>query len=297
MADRGDYDIRLEAAAAKEWNTLQGWRLTDMTLQIRGGRGYETESSLAARGEIAVGVERMLRDCRINLIFEGSSEIMHLFMAREAVDKHLQVAGVMIDPKSSMSAKLSALPAILGFYAGWYPPLWLKGLTIMGRYGDWGPLTGHLRFIDRASRKLARSSFHGMVIYQAKMERKQGFLFRAVDIVMELFVMAATISRARGMSDSGLPEARRAQELADLFCRSSRRKVKRLFRDLWANEDTLKNAVAASVLNGEQDWLEHGAVDLGWTPDAFRPRPFSDLAGTTAGDDGTGREKTASAAG
>jgi len=294
MADRGDYDIRLEAAAAKEWNTQQGWRLTDMTLQIRGGRGYETEGSLAARGELGVGVERMLRDCRINLIFEGSSEVMHLFMAREAVDKHLEVAGAMIDPKSKASAKLSALPSILGFYARWYPPLWLKGLTIMGRYGDWGPLTGHLRFIDRASRKLARSSFHGMVMYQAQMERKQGFLFRAVDIVMELFVMAATVSRARRMADAGLPEAHRAQALADLFCRGSRRKVKRLFRDLWANEDTLKNDVAASVLKGEQDWLEQGAVDLGWNPDAFRPRPFSDLAGSTAVDDGSGGGRTAS---
>ncbi|MGH7897759.1 MAG: acyl-CoA dehydrogenase family protein, partial [Candidatus Binatia bacterium] len=73
MADRGGYDIRLEAAAAKEWNTVRAWEITDQTLQIRGGRGYETESSLQGRGEAPIAVERLMRDCRINLIFEGSS--------------------------------------------------------------------------------------------------------------------------------------------------------------------------------------------------------------------------------
>ena len=282
MADRGGYDIRLEAAAAKEWNTCRAWEIADRTLQIRGGRGYETEHSLAARGETPIPVERLLRDCRINLIFEGSSEIMHLFMAREAVDKHLQVAGDIIDARKTNADKLAALPGIMAFYARWYPPLWFKGIPNLGRYADWGQLGGHLRFIDRASRKLARSSFHGMAVYQAKMERKQGFLFRTVDIVMELFVMSATLSRAKHMKDHGHPEAARAAELADLFCRGARRKIVRLFRDLWLNDDALKNRVAASVLEGRQAWLEDGVVKMGWTPESFLTQALSEIGRESA---------------
>ena len=213
-----------------------------------------------------------MRDCRINLIFEGSSEIMHLFMAREAVDKHLQVAGAMIDPKHGAKEKLAAMPKILAFYAGWYPPLWLRGLGTPFRYGDFGPLAGHLRFVERSCRKLARESFHGMAVYQAKMERKQGFLFRCVDIVMELFVMAATVSHARQLRDDGAAEAAHAAELADVFCRDSRRRVRRFFQDLWRNDDAAKNQLAASVMKGEHTWLEEGRLDLGFSAEDFKTR-------------------------
>lgn len=275
MADRGGYDIRLEAAAAKEWNTVRAWEIVDRTLQIRGGRGYETEKSLKGRGEAPIPVERVMRDCRINLIFEGSSEVMHLFMAREAVDKHLQVAGAMIDPTATVATKLAAMPKILAYYATWYPPLWLRGLTTWSKYSDFGPLAGHMRFIDRSARKLARSSFHGMALYQAKMERKQGFLFRCVDIVMELFAMAATISHARSIRDAGGVEGKQALDLADLFCRQSRRRVQQSFRALWSNEDAKLNSVAAQVMKGEDEWLLEGRMPLGWKPEDFTPRAIT----------------------
>ena len=278
MADRGGYDIRLEAAAAKEWNTVRAWELADQTLQIRGGRGYETESSLAGRGEAPIGVERMMRDLRINLIFEGSSEIMHLFMAREAVDKHLEVAGALIDPRRAAAEKRAALPGVAAFYARWYPMLWLRGLAAPGRFGEFGALARHLRFVERSARRLARASFHGMLLYRARLERKQAFLFRSVDIVMELFAMAAAVTHAARLADGRYPEAERARELADLFCRNAERKVRRLFADLWRNDDALKNQLAASVMEGGHAWLERGILPLGFSPADFRPRPYTPSA-------------------
>ena len=130
----------------------------------------------------------------------------------------------------------------------------------------------------RLRRQVARAPyFHGMSVFQAKMERKQGFLFRAVDIVMELFVMTATLSRAKRFSDDDHPDAKRAIDLADLHSRVARRRIKRLFRDLWANEDARKNKVAAAVLKGDFDWVRVGAMDMGWTPETFRTRAFTEI--------------------
>ncbi len=260
MSDRGGYDIRLEAAAAKEWNTFRAWEIVDDTMQIRGGRGYETERSLAARGEDPIGVERMMRDYRINRIFEGSTEIMHLFMAREMVDKHLQVAGAIIDPDRSLGDKLAALPGLAAFYAWWYPTRWL-GWGFWPRYASFGPLGSHLRFVERCSRRLARQSFHGMLVYQAKLETKQAFLFRLVDIANELFAMAASVTRAHALAETKSPEATEATDLANQFCRSARRRVRQLFRDLWSNDDDARYRTALDVLRGRHVWLERGLLE------------------------------------
>ena len=261
MSDRGGYDIRLEAAAAKEWNTARCWEIVDDTMQIRGGRGYETEQSLQARGEAPIPVERIMRDYRINKIFEGSSEIMHLFMAREMVDRHLQAAGPMADPDSTAAEKLGALPALVGFYGWWYPSRWL-GWGAWPRYAGFGPLATHLRFVSRMSRKLARQSFHGMLRYRAGLQNKQAFLFRLVDVANELFAMAASITRAQTLAREGRAEAKDAVALADLFCGGARRRVAQSFSALWSNDDVARYRAALDVLNGRHLWLEAGTLGL-----------------------------------
>lgn len=265
MSNNKKLDLRLESAACKEWNTYNGWRIIDETMQIRGGRGYETESSLRGRGEEPIGIERMMRDFRINLIFEGSSEIMHLLMAREAVDKHLQVAGALIDKKVGLGGKIAALPKIGLFYAWWYPTRWL-GWARWPRFSSCGRFARHLRFVDRSSRKLARESFHGMLVYREKMERKQMFLFRLVDIVNELFAISASVSRVQTMIEEKDHNAAKAAELADLFCRNSTRRVNVLFHELWANDDARKYGLAMSVLEDEQIWMEGLLEGLAKTP-------------------------------
>src|SRR5438067_901818 len=261
MADRGSYDIRLEAAIAKLYNSEAGWRIIDETVQIRGGRGYETADSLRARGERPVPVERIMRDFRINLIFEGSSEIMHLFIAREAVDKHLQVAGDVVMPGKGVSQRLRGLVRAALFYGWWYPSRWL-GWGFWPKYAAFGPLAKHVRYVDRNARRLARGVFHAMLRFGPKLEYRQAVLFRLVDVGGELFAMAATCARAQWLLHQDAATGKRAVALADLFCREARGRIEGKFKQLWRNADVEGYRVAQDVLRGEHRWLEQGMVEL-----------------------------------
>ncbi|GGY81654.1 acyl-CoA dehydrogenase family protein [Streptomyces nitrosporeus] len=265
MADESRNDIRIEAALAKLYGSEMGWLISDELVQIRGGRGFETADSLAARGERPVPAEQMLRDMRINRIFEGSTEIMHLLIAREAVDAHLKVAGDIIDPGKPLADKARAGANAAGFYARWLPGLVSGPGQLPSSYREfripgYPDLSAHLRYVERAARRLARSVFYGMSRWQGRMETKQGFLGRIVDIGAELFAMSAACVRAEHLRADG-DHGREAYQLADVFCRQSRIRVEEIFGRLWTNTDDIDRRVVDGVLGGAYTWLEEGVVD------------------------------------
>jgi hypothetical protein len=261
LADAEQHDIRIEAALAKLYCSEMAWKVADEMVQIRGGRGFETAASLEARGEKPVPAEQVLRDLRICRIFEGSSEIMKLLIAREAVDQHLAVAGAIIDPEVDARTKAKTAAKAGAFYGKWLPRLAVGQGQSPRSYAEFGELATHLRFVERSSRKLARSTFYGMSRWQGKLERKQGFLGRIVDIGAELFAMSAACVRAQMLTDDGGVEADGAIELAGLFCKGARRRVDRLFHELWHNDDSDNYTAAQAVLTGRYTWAEGGILD------------------------------------
>ncbi len=154
MADDKHRDIRLEAAIAKSFCTEVCWKIVDETLQIRGGQGYETSSSLAKRGMDFWPVERALRDVRINRIIEGTTEIMHLFIAREALDPHLSKIKPLLSSKVPVNVKIGAALKMAGFYAGWYPQLWLPSFGNSEISGLPQPLGQHMIFVQEGQQEI-----------------------------------------------------------------------------------------------------------------------------------------------
>ncbi len=258
LADGGRSDIRLEAAIAKMWNSDGAWEVCDDAMQVRGGRGYETARSLASRGEAPIPLEQLMRDLRINRIFEGTNQVMRLFIAREALDTHLKVAGDAVMPGVPLSRRLQAFVRAGLFYAAWYPSRWLR-FALPPRHSQFGRLAGHVRWVERTAARLARAQFHLMVMNGPALEKKQSLLFRCVDVGAELFAQIATCVRANRDAKAH-PGNATYEELADLFCRSSRRRIAELFRGVHDNDDAANYRLARAILDGRLEWLEEGII-------------------------------------
>ncbi|HET9075123.1 MAG TPA: acyl-CoA dehydrogenase family protein [Solirubrobacteraceae bacterium] len=261
LADDKSNDIRIEAAIAKLYGSELGWKVIDELVQVRGGRGYETAASLKARGEKPVPVEQVFRDMRINRTFEGSTEIMHLLIAREAVDQHLAVAGDILDPETGLGDKAKAAKAAAAFYARWLPKLATGEGHNPSSFSEFGSLGKHLRYVERHSRRLARQTFYGMTRYQAGLEYRQAYLGRIVDIGAELFAISAAVAYADTIGREHPERRQEAIELADLFAFQARHRADTLFQELWTNTDDENSAAAKGVLAGRYQWLEEGIID------------------------------------
>jgi alkylation response protein AidB-like acyl-CoA dehydrogenase len=282
MADEERRDFRIEAAIAKLYGSERAWEAVDTMIQVRGGRGYETARSLAARGEKPVPAEQMLRDMRINRIFEGSTEIMHLMIAREAVDQHLSIAGDILLGDGGVGEKAKLAVKAAGFYAKWFPSLTVGQGQRPNAFAEFGSLASHLRYAERSSRKLARSTFYAMGRYQAKLEQKGALLGRVVDIGAELFAIAAACTYASTLAKDDPVNGDRVYELADLFCRQARRRAERLFDELWSNDDDHQYGLAQSLLEGRYRFFERDVLDPAgdgpMIPDAVIERSLEEIS-------------------
>lgn len=258
LVDRKKTDIRVEAAMAKMFCTEAAWEIVDQSMQILGGRGYETSDSLAARGETPYVIERAMRDCRINRIFEGSSEIMRLFIAREAMDPHLAAAGDAMNTRLPLRARIQGALKAAAFYSTWYPKQWLPSSS--GNAAMDPKLKRHFRYVSKTSKRLSRKMFHAMAKHGPKLEREQMLLGRFVDVGTELFAQAATASRAQFLLDKG-EDRQRLLALVDHFCARSRLRVAAALRAVRDNTDASGYRLAQQILADESIPQFEGIVD------------------------------------
>ena len=259
IVDRDKHaDIRLEASMCKLWCTEKAWMCLDDLMQIRGGRGYETVESLKARGERPEPVERMMRDNRVTTIFEGSSEIMRLFIMREALDPHLKVAGIALNTERPGVERLRSALAAARFYAVWYPRQWLPAGS-QAPSGLEARLERHLGRVAGLGRRMARTLFHQMVRFGPKLERRQVLLGRIADIGADLFAIAACCVYAQKRIGDGEPPGP-ILEIVDDFALQATARIDANFRGVGRNSDQHGYDVAQRVLSGGHRWLETGIL-------------------------------------
>jgi hypothetical protein len=166
----------------------------------------------------------------------------------------------------------------------WYPSLWIAFGPGLGRYGR---LAAPLRYARRAARRLARSIFHGMLRYGPGLEKKQAFLFRAVDVALELIALTACVLRAhaeRTQHPNAIQIALRAAELG-------RQRADTALRGMWHNDDAVKYRFAQDVLAERFTWLERGVMRLPYEVDELRPRSMEEYFKARAGDGRTAEQR------
>ncbi|MBA2622171.1 MAG: acyl-CoA dehydrogenase family protein [Chthoniobacterales bacterium] len=258
MVDRKAGDLRIETAMCKMWSTEMTWKIADDAMQVRGGRGYETEKSLRDRGDEPTAVERFLRDCRINTIFEGSSEIMRLFIAREALDPHLKVGGAIFNTTLPMRTRIRSIFGSGSFYSRWYPRQYARA-----KPGDLSKLheqlRPHVKYGAATSKKLARGLFHSMMRFGPKLDREQLLLSRYVGVATEIFAMNATCSYAQHLINTGKP-AEEILSVANYFCQSAKARIAHHFAGTSKNADARGYALVQELLGGKHEMLRTGIV-------------------------------------
>lgn len=230
-ADLGG-DTALEAELAKLFASEHGWLVADELMQLRGGRGYETAESAAARGERGVPVERLLRDLRIGRIFDGSTEALRSFIADAVLTHHRTAADTTLDAPGSGEAPADS-------------PVGSRVLA------------GHLLFVEQAARRIAGPFAEFARRPESELGTFQRHLGRLVDIGAELYAMSTACAYAEALGGTDDAPVR----LADMFCRQARIRIAELFARLVANTDGHDRALARAVLAGDFTWLEEGVVD------------------------------------
>lgn len=201
-----------------------------------------------------------MRDARINTIIEGTSQIMRLFIAREALDSHVQKIFPILDPKKPLFTRLVLALKAAGYYATWYPSQWIHGNGVPKGASIPAALKPHMNYVDQTAHRLARELFLAMAIHQQGLEKRQQLLTRIVNIGTALFAMAITCSRTLSLLSKN-PSDSSAMELADLFCRQSKGRIERQFHSLFKNDDRFAYRVAQETLKGKYRWLEKGIIE------------------------------------
>jgi acyl-CoA dehydrogenase family protein 9 len=252
LADTPDSDFGLEAACAKVFASEMIWHASDDMVQLAGGRGYVKPYPY----------ERMLRDARINRIFEGANEVLRLFIALNGVQgpaERLKEIG------HALRTPIKSLGLLSGFAASRIRSVLGASPTLDVELHE--RLQDHKKYFEKHVGELKDATERMVMRYRTKIIERQLVLERLANMAIDLYATACVIARTQRLLEAA-GEGRSARELAycDLFCIDAGKRFRSNRQRLDAKEDELRRNVAANVRAavgyGVSDViLEMGAAD------------------------------------
>ena len=233
MAGNPASDSSLEAACCKVFASELLWRAADEMVQVAGGRGYVKPYPY----------ERMLRDARINRIFEGTNEILRLFIALNGIQGP---AGELREIAAALKHPLRNLGLVSGFAAS----------RLRSRLGATGTLDtplhprieGHRRYFEKHVRQLSDGARRLLETYREQIAERQQELERLADMAVELFATAAVLARTQWLiADRGIAACAHEVDLCDLFVADAGRRFAGARDTLQSIQDETRRAIARSI--------------------------------------------------
>jgi len=259
MADQHRYDVRIEAAIAKLFCSEATIQFLKDSQTIFGGMGYETADSKRTRGEPAFGIEQLVRDAEMYRIGEGATDILRPFVAREALNMHLERARTYFDETISPVKRLVEIGRLIRFYAPWYANRWMPGRLPAGGVFRHTHVRSHLRFVECASRRLARAVLYAMLWQRQSLRDDQGRQNRMESVGEDLLLIAVTSLHAEEHERTvGQTEI---WDLAEEVCAEARSRVTKQTRELIINNDTSPTIVGTKALRGSYPLLSQGIIE------------------------------------
>lgn len=253
MADQKHYDVRMEAAVTKMFCSEQTIGFLNDAQVIFGGMGYETADSKRVRDEPAFELEQLVRDATMYRIGEGTTDILRPFVAREALNFHLQRAQDILTQGVSGKRLLD----LLRFYVPWYLSQWRSG-PVSARGEEHHSKTRHmLSYVETRSRALARVIAYVMLIRRQALQLDQGRQNRIEMVGESLFSIAAVALYAQKINKTY------AWDLAGEHFRIEKLRVKQLLKEMLSNDDKQREKIGRQAVSGEFSALNRGVIERG----------------------------------
>jgi alkylation response protein AidB-like acyl-CoA dehydrogenase len=243
-------DVALEAACVKVFGSELIWRACDDMVQVAGGRGYVKPYPY----------ERMMRDARINRIFEGANDVLRLFVGLNGIE----------GPSERLAEIGTALRSPI---QNWNLVAGYATERVKGAFGATDRidtvlherLREHVRFFEKHVAELRTATDRAIMRYRKKIIERQLVVERLANMVTELYARATTLSRTqRFIDERGVDGCVRELQLCDLFCVESGRRFRASRVSLegrWEQVDDTMRTVAASLRAAGSYFVEDAILE------------------------------------